>query len=241
MFSKKILLGALVGLGAGLAVSSVFANGFIQDAGPYVGVQGGYTRAYYDSEKNYVESFQNYSVNEGGFGGRLYAGWSFNPYLSVEGGYTQFAKNKYSFNSTDGILYGNGDETIKTNAWDVVGKVSLPLSVFNPSLTGLSLYAKGGAAYVTANDSGSVSVITNFPDADLNNSNSSFDATAHSWAPVYGVGAAYTFSNNFGLDASFTRIQGSAHFSGDSFSPNANLFAVGASYKFDLLNQSNAS
>jgi hypothetical protein len=248
MFSKKILVGALVSLGTGSVISSAFANSFIQDAGPYVGVQGGYTRAYYNNEKDYVQSFPNSSVNEGGFGGRLYVGWEFNPYLSVEGGYTQFAKNKYSFSgstySDDQRIDVSGNGTIKTNAWDIVGKVSLPLSVFDPSLTGLSVYAKGGAAYVTANGSATVTATAADPAWGVASGTASADVTGHNWSPVYGVGAGYTLANNLGLDVSFTRIQGGgASFSNMNYfkAPSANLFAVGASYKFDLLNQTNAS
>jgi opacity protein-like surface antigen len=252
MFSKKILISALVSLSAGCAVSSVFASGFIQDAGPYVGAQGGLARAYYGNDfKNTVEKFPTHDVTEGGFGGRLYAGWSFNPYLGIEGGYTQFANNKYSASASYDDGFGDsisvsGDGKVKTNAWDVVGKVSLPFGSFNPALSGLSVYAKGGAAYVTADASGDVTASETIFGV-TSTASQNFSGTAHDWEPVVGAGIAYTFANNLGLDVSFTHTQG--HNSSVNLqdgtvtvkAPSTNLAAIGVSYKFNLLNSTSAS
>jgi OOP family OmpA-OmpF porin len=237
MLSKKILISALFGLGAGCAVSSAFATDFIQDAGPYLGVQGGWSKADYgtDIKNTFKEGgkiFGYSSSKEGGFGGRAFVGWQFDPFLSVEAGYTQFAQNKYSF----GFGPSNDlDLKLKTNAWDMVGKLSLPFGPINAALNGFSIYGKAGGAYVTAEPSGDF--------VDAVNSNGGNLSKVHGWEPVAGAGLAYTFPNNIALDVSYTHIFGHKTDNEDDNLqvPLGNLAALGVSYKFDIINPTSGS
>lgn len=207
---NKVLLTGLISLSA-FSIAAAYADPYDQSV--YFGGQAGYARANFgdlDSDiKNLVQSDPfGGSSRQGGFAGRLYAGFNFNQFFAVEGGYSFLPNNKYTFN-------GLGDVRLTTNAWDVVGKASLPLAVLTPALDGFSVYVKGGAAYVTSK-------------FDIDDSVQTFtSAKAHGWAPTYGAGVAYNFNRNLAMDVSWTQIYGHGSDSTTFRTPTTNAAMVG--------------
>jgi hypothetical protein len=110
-------------------------------------------------------------VDDTGLGGRVYAGYQFNPYFATELGYTRFATTSLSAlgttttvqNSTSTEGYQGEQQTMLTTststttsntayngditerAIDLVAKGTIPLRY------GFGVYAKAGLAYLTAN------------------------------------------------------------------------------------------
>jgi hypothetical protein len=171
-------------------ISSTFSR-----VGFYAGLQGGRSDTFYKGKtfgqaaaatnitqlKNYDnEPLSNYytitttgesmqlsaaQIDDIGIGGRIYAGYQFNPYFALETGYTQYAKTTFSYASTttqninlkvthpdDFVPYYNPTSSqvwttqhngeITENAIDLVAKGTVPLGY------GMGIYAKAGAAYI---------------------------------------------------------------------------------------------
>jgi OmpA-OmpF porin, OOP family len=104
----------------------------------------------------------------------------------------------------------DGLDTFRTQAFDLVGKMKVPMD------NGFGLYAKVGADYLMTKESGS---------GESENQDH--------FGVVYGVGASYDITPNFVADLSWTRFGGNLELS-EKFQPNADLYALGLAYKFDL-------
>jgi len=203
-----------------------------------------------------TSSLAGQDVDDVGLGGRIYAGYQFNPYFAVEAGFTQFGKTDVSATgtatsvvqsvirssqsenstavTTDTVQYSGG---VTEHAIDLVAKGTLPLQY------GFGLYAKAGMAYIQAdrhinsNNVGPETTLNYNANGALTNSaatisdyanNSTINAqTYQGFRPVAGVGVNYTIPcTNLSVDASYTRI-----FSYGAI-PNAKLAALGLEYKF---------
>ncbi len=180
-------------------------------------------------------------VDDVGMGGRLYAGYQFNPYFALETGYTQYNKTDFSatgstLSSQDSYRTTNVYDVTKYNgeitehAIDLVGKATLPLQM------GFGLYAKAGMAYIAADShtnltvAGTRTYVNNVLTTSTTSSGPSVTIDTHTYQgfrPVAGVGVNYTIPNtNFSVDASYTRV-----FSYGGI-PNALLASLGLEYKF---------
>jgi outer membrane immunogenic protein len=185
-----------------------------------------------------------------GIGGRVYAGYQFNPYFAMETGYTQYAKTTFGGTARtsqtsvtnypagiaptgipqSGVTKYYGE--ITEHAIDMVAKATMPLQ------SGFGLYAKAGMAYiaadkhVNANSSGTtITNVNNGTTTTVTNGVSAYGTTYtksyQGFRPVAGAGISFTVPNtNITLDASYTRV-----FSYGAI-PNASLAAFGAEYKF---------
>lgn len=220
MFYKKIIFASVAATAFVLSTTALADNINANNTQSfYIGLQGGYALADYGSAaKDLISGVEGSSSHEGGFGARIFAGWHFNQYLDAETGYNYIPANKYSIN-----LYGSGDTfNIKqqTYAVDLVAKANFPLEIINSSLTNLSLYAKGGAAYVHARADISIDAM----DMD--------SAKTSAIQPVYGAGIAYSANKNVVVDLSFTQIAGKK--SADNLlsgTPLINFAALGITYR----------
>lgn len=225
-------------------------------SGLYVGAQlgsGGIDTTAYrnkvDRDLQLVRSNPEESVtasynrtDEKGLSGRLFAGYDFNDYVGIELGYSEFAKNQYqglvTTRGSDNYSDYSVDSSFKTSAWDINGKVYLPLKNFSAALNPVKLYAKAGMAYVTQkinlgsqtverSDAGTRTV----QDSDFRN------LTMRKWQPTYGIGLTYTLNYNLALDASYMEIQGggadigNGNFNG--FTAKSHLAALGLLYRFN--------
>lgn len=189
-FLSVSVLAVISAFASGSAFASDQSSTFCKP-GFYAGIQGGRSDTFY-SGKTFIhtaapthsqevipqahstttnitdtsESLSAQKVDDIGIGGRIYAGYQFNPYFAVETGFTQYAKTSFSTNKitsnrkssytiTDRDNFIDNQSKlisnnlyageITENAVDLVGKATLPLNY------GFGLYVKAGAAYINAN------------------------------------------------------------------------------------------
>ena len=152
------------------------------------------------------------SVDNGDWGGRIFTGYQFMPYLAAELGATDFA------NTSVDHLYGtpNLDDHVSEYGFDAVAKVMLPIGErFN-------VYAKGGVAYMLSNDfDGYLSYqapSTFVVGYDKN--------TVTAFRPVYGLGASYDITPKLSADISWSQIVGGSDI------PQTSFTALGLAYHF---------
>lgn len=130
-FNKKKLVAPLVGALIAAAAPAAFADGNF-----YLG--GSMGRADSDASLSDIATGLVGSVDHSDSGWSLFAGYRFNPYLGVEGGYADLGRN-----SVDAVFAGTGvgfGRRTDLSAWNVVGIGSFPLSDH------LSLFGKAGVS-----------------------------------------------------------------------------------------------
>ena len=228
MLRSKILISAMIlaTSGSAFAGSNPFLDtgNSLKDYQPgfYVGGQMGYARTI---EGSGVEDLVNQlggarNINKRNLGGRMYAGYSIVPYLSVELGHSIYPTNDYTSKAV-----GNYHRPHK--ATDLMVKGVLNMEQFAPSLAGWSLFAKVGPAMT----------ISSFKLDDVKSS------TKYNIRPAYALGFGYNFTDHFGLDLTWSgmyskdklTIKDIANATPDSLAnsvPSANLVALGFTYKF---------
>lgn len=171
--------------------------------GPYLGVGAGYSALEPASDAQMED--------DGGLGGRFFAGYNFNQYFGVESNYVRFFKTRYVLND-----YQNVAIDYKLAALSVVAKGYLPI----PSDGPFNLYASIGAAQAYA-------------DIDAKVHSTTFLSESESGVvPVLGFGASYDFNKRFMtvFDCSLTgkKKADDNHFGIQSGA----LATVGLAYKF---------
>lgn len=179
----------------------------------FVALQGGFDWQHWNNYFNHDGAFSpavsiltNAEVSkQGGFGGRASVGYGFNQFFSVEGGYSYlFTKPVVSLtNPLNGEV---ATLDIKTQIIDAFARIQAPVA------DNFSLYTKVGADYMI---------------------NSAEGCSTKKFGPAFGVGAAYNFTPNWMLDASWTRYIGQIKVN-DSWQPNIDFFALGLTYKFNF-------
>lgn len=199
--------------------------------GFYIGAQGGL--AWTDegnAVKDYVScvsSDQSPSSKKNKYGGKLFAGYSFTPNFSLEGGFTYYPSNEY-----EGKGVSNYRAKVNFSTIDLMLKGILPLEKLSTNLTGWNLYVKGGSVFTMLKRDDGVS-----------------DKILASAKLGYGLGIGYNFTDKFGVDLSwsgvysdskltFTESAGNCHLSSSRqgndniTAASANLLALGFTYKF---------
>lgn len=188
-----------------------------------------------------------------GLGGRIYAGYQFNPYFALETGYTQFGKTSShmttvnSFTTGETFVPSDGSAPvvlhpttpggvytttkysgeITEHAIDLMGKFTLPLQY------GFGLDAKAGVAYIQADNhingtvvktvSGNTTITNPLGPVTV----TTYTKTYQKFCPVAAVGVNYSIPNtNLSVTADYMRV-----FSYGGI-PNAKLASVGLEYKF---------
>lgn len=223
---KKCSLVALLAVSA-----SAFAATATYNPGPYVGAQVGIGAADDGNffQKN-VEALSNdipgsAETHEGGGAGRIFVGYNFVKYFSIEAGYMLLGNNTYEYKNSTYNLHLN--YKISTYAIDLVGKFMLPLGDSN-----WNLYAKLGGAYVN----GKITADARMPDPiGIGTDTRSYNAIC----PAYGLGVAYNFNENVSMDLSWFGTYSNSHFNtGDKNIdskkpvPTTNAIMFGVAYKF---------
>lgn len=198
--------------------------------GLYLGLQGGYGLSDEgDGYYKHLETFANHAIGNksfdriyGGAAGRIFSGYNFNKYFSVEFGGSLLPKNKYIYNNSSLPQY----LSIKTETYtvDLVGKFILPLN------SKWNVYAKLGGAYVHFKLNG---IAQNIPG---NNSNT---LVYESLCPAYGLGLTYNVNKNIGIDLAWLGTYSNNRFFEKDLDPDAikpvpttNMFMLGIAYKF---------
>lgn len=219
MSKKNIAISAVLGVASLGLVAPALANyndGYVQapvpiataspyatsDAGFVIGLEGGYADTHWDNlESNAV------SVSGTGFAGRAFLGYDFNQYFGVETGYIYLPTAE--FRGKDGTPFANMAEDINNYAFDLLGKISIPVT------SGLKLYAKAGVGYLHSGT------------ALFND-----DSTSHV-GPAFGVGAGYEVVPNLTINLSWMRYSGDGKLNGNgNYQPNPDAVLLGLSYKF---------
>ena len=168
------------------------------------------------------------NINGGAIGG-VDAGYQFNRYLALEGGWSYIPNVGYSRDRTVQLPVGQTTFTlpdglhvkINSGLGYIAGKGSLPL------YGRIDAFGKLGAAYVY-ND-----VNVSIP-ASLVNS-PTIHTTDHSnfWSPLFAFGLQYNHENNFSLNVQYTYVPGYREASSDHFiTPDMQLITAGFGYKF---------
>ncbi len=128
-----------------------------------------------------TEDFDGFDVDADSTAWRFVAGWQFNQFLSLEGGYHNFG----SFEDTFDVNGEPVDLRLKAEGFTLGGTLSLPVT------RSLSLYGRGGAF---------------FWDGDAN-INSITEARPEDTNPFYGAGATVAISDRLDLVGDWTRYE----------------------------------
>jgi len=223
----KKMLSLPIALITALCSVTVMADGF------YTGVQLGQSKLDASATNLKVKSIP-YLVNDNqvllqgpskvkvdndGFAGRAYGGYQFNKYISLEGGYTQYADTKIT------NLYGisGSDETLHQGALDGVVKLTVPIA------ERVHLYAKGGGAYVFGqgiNDANGEPVSSG---STLLSTASYHKVNNDALRPTYGFGIGVDMTNHISTDLMWSHIVGGNHIH-DTY-----LTTLGVSYHFNQI------
>ena len=149
------------------------------------------------------------SLNNKDDGYKLQAGYQFNPYVAIEGGYVQLGRAKYS------VTYQGttSNAEIDVSGWDFSVVGILPIgSQFN-------LFAKVGRSTFVGKEKASVAGVS----LDTGEDQTRVGGT-------YGVGASYSLTKETSLRIEYERFNLSG--SGWTGDPKIKLITLGAAYKF---------
>lgn len=160
------------------------------------------------------------SSSKGGLGETLFAGYNFNQYFGVEGGFLNFANSTYKANYK--AVSVNRSVKYSMDALDLVAKGYLPIPQ-----SGFNLYALGGLAYVNSEMKASQSS----PVHGLNDSRS---RNNRAFRPMVGAGISYDFpQTNVTTALEYSHIDGRGNTkTSTSAIPSANMIALKVAYNF---------
>jgi len=204
----------------------VFAYSYLDeyDPGLYIGGQLGLAGTNEgDDVENYFKTLSNHKIRRGGLGGKLFLGYSFNRYFSLEGGGTIYPDNKYEgwFSG----MFRNISEDFKSKLYtlDLMAKGTLPFGY-----SGWNGYLKLGLALVKSKFSYSL--------GDRQR-RVTFLHKDNSFTPKvgYAVGIGYQFNEHFGLDVSISGVYSSDKVKLEDEGkkvPGAVMWGLGFTYKF---------
>jgi OOP family OmpA-OmpF porin len=120
--------------------------------------------------------------DEDSFGWKAFAGWRFNPYLAVEGGYVGLGRANLQY--TIPGFAGSADVKVTDSAWTLAAVGSYPFG------QGFSVLGKLGAAFHYTKTDLNVSVPGAAAGATVSDRRTGF---------LWGVGAGYDFNPNLGV------------------------------------------
>lgn len=133
------------------------------------------------------------SGDDSSLSGKLFMGYNFNKYLALEGFYTNFGEFKINASATDGVDTLNSVDSWKASGFGVSGLGMLPIN------NSISLFGKFGLIYWdmryqwTLNDLVPPPIIFILSDS------------ARGLSPLFGVGAKFDFSEQFGIRLEYER------------------------------------
>jgi hypothetical protein len=192
-------------------------SSILSGVGPYIGVQGGFSVISGPQDYDYFYLWNGYADEAPAWRG--FVGFNIIKFLAVEGGFSQYGDTDYPCNSNN----ISSCSVHGTEAWDIMGKIKMPIKTYNPNID-VEFYLKAGAAYVTTN------MDIDLPKQDYSNSG---------WTPAYGAGVTFYFYRYVGLDLSWYGFYGqdaSVDFNGvhGDYIPRTNLFSLGLIFKLPL-------
>jgi len=155
------------------------------------------------------------TVDDDDLGWKIYGGYNFNKYFSVELGYTDLGEAELNTTITaPALVAGTLAATADLTGFQFAGIASYPVS------EEFDVFGKIGA-YVWESDATAVAVIAGLTEA--------VKAEQDGTDILFGLGAEYNFTNNITLRAEWERFSGLTDDEND-----VDLFSVGIQYNFDL-------
>ncbi len=242
---------------SGALAASTTAPSNSTGAGAYIGGQLGYTKmnegkGFRSSAKTIGSTVENGTKtgtksikDNGGLGGRVFAGYQFNRNFAVEGGFTKYASNKYNAASNVALPTQQtalNDVKVTSHSFDLDGKVILPLDTMSDSMKGFSVYGKAGASYMVSEAKGSTVSASSDQNA-ITSTTTSFKDKHSAIAPIAGAGVSYQLENGLAVDVDYTHVFGRNGISSTTanptsftnlkkFVPSSNDVMGGLSYHF---------
>lgn len=263
--SKTAVFSSILGIGAAIVfTNTAFAYSDMKSTyckpGFYAGIEAGWDNTHYGvadvlsevqtTAQNssppgglsftrvpaYGSNFVNGNVDDQGMGGRLFAGYQFNPYLAVEAGYTQFHKTTFVAASsyryiTGGSQFSSSQTTSNISSFnqysgelteyagDLVGKLTYPMQY------GFGVFLKAGAAFVAADRH--INTTTIYNNGSAIPQSTFYTKSYQAVRPTYGAGIDYSIpSTSLDVSVAFTEIAGGGGI------PRADLVSLGISEKF---------
>jgi len=216
------LSGIAFAMGGGYETpSTAFADTGDTGAGFYLKGQVGYGLSHWDYTDHQSALITNNNLfnslvvtNENGFTGRVGAGYAFNRYLGIEGGWTYLPSTDVRFKSrTDGSL-----QATARDSWAV--DLSAVMSV--PLYKGFGTYGSVGIDYVNTEMRGNAATVPH--------------GTISNIGVVFGAGLFYDIpSTTVRLLAGWNRFGGNGNIS-TKYQPDRDIFTAGISYRlpFDM-------
>lgn len=211
----------LASAGLALGLTAGFISLAAAEPGWYVGLSGGQSKA--DTDGGELDSTfrslgftSSSSMDDKDTGWKLFAGYQFNPYFAVEGGYVDLGEFSFSTTVTAapaGYTTGSLSGNVKTKNGFLVDAVGIW-----PATDKVSVFGKVGMYSIKTELSASG------PSGSL--TESSTDSDLH-----WGIGAGYDFNKNVGARLEWERFNdvGNKDKTGEA---NVDLLSVGIVYKF---------
>src|SRR3990167_40269 len=204
MFRSKLLVGAIAAA-ATMGMSGVaLANGGSYEpdystpapmssdggAGLYLGVQGGYALTHWKNIAGKAIRVPDTVNKDDGFAGRAFAGYAFNKYIALEGGWTYLPSSIKASDRSDALKS-------KTSIDNWAADGSFVLSV--PVIQQFGLYTTVGLGYFSSK--GAVKL------AHSSHSNTIRKANMASWNVTFGGGAYYDITSRIKATLGWRRYE----------------------------------
>ncbi|MBW5802835.1 hypothetical protein FIV31_05165 [Coxiella endosymbiont of Ornithodoros amblus] len=245
---KKIVIGmaatAAIGIGtgalAGGSVDQSYNN--TSETGFYVRGEAGYAlvdKKTGTSKVNFTgvtltENSHTNTKKSQGFNGRVAIGYAFNPYFSLESGFTYYHPDYRNVNLAGRVppfysIQAESRQKINLYSIDLMGKSTLPINNFYA-------FIEGGVAYVhtkfAAFTETGTEVSPLLPPVSTPVAIKVPSSSKGYIRPKAGIGVGYNITQNIGVDISYSHVFGQGKINNANYLPNLNAVTVGFTYKF---------
>jgi opacity protein-like surface antigen len=161
------------------------------------------------SDKATVSNSDYVKLNSRGWGGNIFAGYRINKYFGTELGLDMLGSNKYKYVDASDSTKNDSDAVKLQDQWNLhfVGQAFLPVNNW------FSPYVFAGVGYINSELKVATTTTTTTKDNQA------------AFGFVYGAGLQFNF-NQFGVRASYTRLDPSSTSSHDTFTVNGQQFTL---------------
>lgn len=160
------------------------------------------------------------SPSNSGYGGRLYVGYNLNKYFAMEMGFAHYGASTYKVGMPNPPIIGGNpisNPTVRTNAFDIVGKGTMQIWV-------VGAFLKLGIAMARQSSSGSL--LTTYQPTPPPPQILVAAGTVNTVRPTGAVGINWDITPNWVADLTYSRIFGGSGFQ------SADMISLGVSYHF---------
>lgn len=177
-------------------------HGFYAGLGVGQSTVGGWKQADFAAKLASLEPSMVVGTDDLSMGFKAFAGYQFNKYFALEGGFADFNDAVASVSYYQAPVTGRSSFIAENDAWMLAAKGTLPVS------KNLSVFAKLGASYWTSNQRVSSQNFGNPPQLIIRTPPYPQDDTKSSGVDAYyGVGASYDLLDNVALRVEWERFK----------------------------------